>query len=95
MLETVVNTSGCIFKKVNREEHLIFDKLWRIFFFLAKRKRIAEFLEFRNRNTTTKKKKAVKTSTAEDIGFTELKITKVSIQSELFAFRLHVETGVS
>jgi len=56
------------------------------------RKRIVKFLEFRNGNTKAKEKKAVKTSMAEDIGFTKLKITKVSIRS---AFRFRMETGAS
>jgi len=53
-----------------------------------------KFLKFRN-GSNKREKKAIKTSMAEDIGFTELKITKVFIQSELFAFRLRVETDVS
>jgi len=54
------------------------------FFFLAMRKWM-KFLKFRN-GSNKREKKAIKTSMAEDIGFTELKITKVFIQSELFAY---------
>lgn len=45
-----------------------------------------DILNFVTGSYNKREKKIVKTSAAEDIGFSELKITKVSIRSELFAF---------